>query len=100
MDVEWQKEIVENNLREATSKAVFDLTMTEKNYQNLVEQETNYQESYRVAQTKFDLDASNSVMLLTAKNKWEISKNQMVVKHYEWILQTYLNAYYLGKLEF
>ena len=100
MDVEWQKEIIENNLREATSKAVFDLTMTEKNYQNLVEQETNYQESYRVAQTKFDLGASNSVMLLTAKNKWEISKNQMVVKHYEWILQTYLNAYYLGKLEF
>lgn len=100
MDVEWQKEIVENNLREATSKAVFDLTMTEKNYQNLVEQETNYQESYRVAQTKFDLGASNSVMLLTAKNKWENSKNQMVIKHYEWILQTYLNAYYLGKLEF
>lgn len=98
-DVEWQKEIVKNDLREATSKAVFDLAIAEKNYQNLVNQEENYRESFRIAQTKFDLGASNSVMLLTAKNKWETSKNQLVIKQYEWILQQYLNAYYAGELE-
>lgn len=100
LDVKWQKEIVENELREATSKAVFDLAIAEKNYQNLVVQEKNYRESYRIAQAKFDLGASNSVMLLTAKNKWENSKNQLVIKQYEWILQQYLNEYYAGELEF
>lgn len=100
LDVEWQKEIVENELREATSKAIFDLTIAEENYQNLVIQEENYRESYRIAQAKFDLGASNSVLLLTAQNKWENSKNQLVIKQYEWILQQYLNDYYAGEWAF
>lgn len=100
LDVEWQKEIVENELLEATSRAVFDLAIAEKNYQYLVNQEENYRESFRIAQTKFDLGASNSVLLLTAKNKWESSKNQLVIKQYEWIMQQYLNEYYAGELRF
>lgn len=100
LDVKWQKEIVENELQKATSKAIFDLTIAKENYQNLVIQEENYRESYRIAQAKFDLGASNSVLLLTAQNKWENSKNQLVIKQYEWILQQYLNDYYAGEWAF
>lgn len=99
-DVEWQKEITENTLREATSKVVFDLEITSRSYENLKEQETDYRESFRIAQAKFDLGASNSVLYLTAKNKWENSKNQLVIKQYEWLLQQYLNDYYSGELVF
>ena len=99
-DVEWQKEIAKNDLREATAKTVFDIATAEKSYKRLEKQEENYRESFRIAQAKFDLGASNSVMLLTAKNKWENSKNQLVIKQYEWVLQSYLNDYYLGELTF
>lgn len=99
-DVEWQKEITENTLREATSKAVFDLKIAEQNFENLQEQEADYRESFRIAQAKFDLGASNSVLYLTAKNKWENSKNQLVIKQYEWLFQKYLNEYYSGELKF
>lgn len=99
-DIKWQKEITENTLREVTSKAVFDLEVAAKNYENLEEQEVAFHESFQIAQAKFDLGASNSVLYLTAKNKWENSKNQLVIKQYEWLFQQYLNEYYSGKLEF
>lgn len=99
-DVEWQKKATENELREATSNAVFDLESSRKMVKNLVEQEEHYRESFRIAQVKFDLGASNSVLYLTAKNKWENSKNQLVVKQYEWIFQQYINDYYSGVLPF
>lgn len=96
-DVLWQKQITENSLREATSKAVFDLDATKSSIENLKKQEESYAESFRIAQAKFGLGASNSVLYLTVKNKWENSKNQLVIKQYEWMLQKYINDYYLGE---
>lgn len=99
-DVHLQKEIAKNKLREATSNTVFDLKVTQTNLENLQKQEEDYHASFQVAQAKFDLGASNSVLYLTAKNKWENSKNQLVIKQYELILQKYINDYYRGKLMF
>jgi len=99
-DIQWQKEISENNLRESTFKAVFDLKTAQESLENIQEQEVNYRESYRIAQVKFELGTSNSVVYLSAKNKWEDSKNQLVIKQYEWVLQKFINNYYLGILNF
>lgn len=99
-DVIWQKENAKNNLREVTSKNVFDLKITEEAVENLSEQVKQFEESFRIAQVKFDLGASNSVLYLTAKNRWENSKNQLLMKQYEWILQKKIYDYYEGKLNF
>jgi outer membrane protein len=60
-------------------------------------QNENYAESFRIAKVVFELGNSNSVIFLTAKNKFDNSQIQLVVKQYEW-LQKYINDYYAGSL--
>src|SRR5699024_12035119 len=97
-DVYWQEQQAINVLKQNTAKAVFDLRSSRESIKNLESQERSYRESFRVAQVQFDLGASNSVMYLTAKNKLDNTRNQLLLKKYEWILQKYINDYYSGKL--
>lgn len=97
-DVQWQEEQALNILKQNTAKAVFDLRSSRESIKNLEAQERSYSESFRVAEVQFDLGASNSVMYLTAKNKLDNTRNQLLIKKYEWILQKYINDYYSGKL--
>lgn len=99
-DMLLTKRVEENKLREETAKAVFNLETLKHNLKNLQEQELSYQESFRIAQVHFDAGNSNSVMLLTAKNKFDSTKNQLLITQYEWLLQKYINDYYAGTLEF
>lgn len=89
----------ENKLREETARTIFNLQTLKETVKNLQQQELSYQESFRIAQVHFDAGNSNSVMLLTAKNKLDNTKNQLVIKQYEWMLQKYINDYYAGTLE-
>ncbi|MFD2600285.1 TolC family protein [Sphingobacterium corticis] len=97
--VQWEEQIALNQLREQTSKAVFDLVIAKRNIDNLLEQEQSYAEAFRVAQIQFDLGATNSVTYLTAKNKLENAQNQLLIKRYEWLLQKYINDFYAGSLD-
>lgn len=94
----YQREIQQNILRSETSNAVFNLENTGKNIVQLREQSVNYAESFRIAKVVFELGNSNSVIFLTAKNKYDSSQIQLVVKQYEWLLQKYINDYYAGSL--
>lgn len=98
-EAKLRQTIEESKLREETAKTVFSLQTLKENVKNLQQQELNYQESFRIAQVHFDTGNSNSVMLLTAKNKLDNTKNQLVIKQYEWMLQKYINDYYAGTLE-
>ncbi|WP_162304906.1 TolC family protein [Sphingobacterium olei] len=94
-----QKEIALNNLRESTARAVFDLRVALESVQNLKEQEQSYAESFRIAQVQFDEGASNSFLYLTAKNKLDAARNQLLLKQYAYLLQKYMNDYYAGNLD-
>ncbi|WP_312139700.1 TolC family protein [Sphingobacterium sp.] len=93
------KSIRENELRMNTAKAVFDLRTAQTNVQNLKEQEKSYQEAFRIANVHFEAGNSNSVIYLTAKNKLDNTRSQLVIKQYEWLLQKYINDYYAGALD-
>jgi len=93
------KSIRENELRMNTAKAVFDLRTAQTNVQNLKEQEQSYQEAFRIANVHFEAGNSNSVIYLTAKNKLDNTRSQLVIKQYEWLLQKYINDYYAGALD-
>lgn len=95
----WNRQIQENQLREETAKSVFGLATLRRNVYNLRQQEQHYQEAFRIAQVHFDAGNSNSVLLLTAKNKLDNTTNQLLIKQYEWILQKYINDYYAGALD-
>ncbi|WP_196935144.1 TolC family protein [Sphingobacterium hungaricum] len=97
-EMELEKDAQLNNLRKNTSQAIFDLKIAEEQVKNLNEQEKSYAEFFRISQVQFDAGANNSVDYLSAKNKWDNSKNQLVIKQYEWLFQKYLNDYYAGKL--
>ncbi|WP_333626551.1 TolC family protein [Sphingobacterium siyangense] len=94
----FQKEIQQNILRAATSNAVFNLQNASNMITQLRSQNENYAESFRIAKVVFELGNSNSVIFLTAKNKYDNSQIQLLVKQYEWLLQKYINDYYAGSL--
>ncbi|MBD1434166.1 TolC family protein [Sphingobacterium sp. DN00404] len=98
-EVKWEREIQENALREQTAKAVFSMKTLRENVNNLREQAQSYQEAFRIAQVHFDAGNSNSVVFLTAKNKLDNTRNALVIKQYEWIMQKYINDYYAGTLD-
>lgn len=98
-EVKWERKIQQNMLREETAKAVFGMKTLQKNVHNLREQEQSYQEAFRIAQVHFDAGNSNSVIFLTAKNKLDNARNELVIKQYEWIMQKYVNDYYAGTLD-
>ena len=93
------KDIALNTLRENTARAVFDLSATAQSVRNLQEQEQHYAESFRIAQVQFDEGASNSVLYLTAKNKLDAARNQLLMKKYQYLLQKFMNDFYAGSLD-
>lgn len=99
-DALLQKEIQLHLLKEETSKAVFDLQTTATTVHNLLEQVTHYEESFRIAQVQFEAGNSNSFLFLTAKNKADAARQQLVIRQYEHLLQQYINDYYGGELAF
>lgn len=96
---ELDREILKNELRSKTAQAVFDLAITQENLQNLREQELNYTEAFRISTVHFEAGNSNSVLFLTAKNKLDAVKSQLIIKEYEWLMQKYINDYYAGSLD-
>lgn len=98
-EVNFTKDIMRNDLRMKTAQAVFDLDITQKNVVNLRDQELSYAESFRIATVHFEAGNSNSVIYLTAKNKLDATRSQLIIKQYEWLMQKYMNDYYSGSLD-
>lgn len=98
-EAQWERKIQENKLREETAKAVFGMKTLRDNVNTLRQQEQSFQEAFRIAQVHFDAGNSNSVLFLTAKNKLDNTRNELLIKQYEWIMQKYINDYYTGTLD-
>lgn len=97
-DANFSRDIMRNDLRMKTAQAVFDLNITQKNVFNLRDQEVSYAESFRIATVHFEAGNSNSVIYLTAKNKLDATRSQLIIRQYEWLMQKYVNDYYAGSL--
>lgn len=97
-EAKLQKTIQLENLRQSTSQAVFDLENTIGSVRNLEEQVILYTESFRIAQVHFDSGAINSFAYLVAKAKLDNSKQELLIKKNEYILQKYIHDYYSGNL--
>ncbi|SJN23552.1 TolC family protein [Sphingobacterium sp. JB170] len=98
-EAELNKEIFTNLLRTKTAQAVFDLDISQKNVINLRDQEASYAEAFRIATVHFESGNSNSVIYLTAKNKLDATRSQLIISQYEWLMQKYVNDYYVGSLD-
>jgi len=95
----FNKEILGNELRKETARAVFDLKVNQVQVINLRQQEVNYSEAFRIATVLYEEGNSNSVLYLTAKNKMDNARSQLIIKQYELLMQKYINDYYAGSLD-
>lgn len=98
-EAQLNRDILMNDLRMKTAQAVFDLATSRKNVLNLRNQEQSYTEAFRIATVHFESGNSNSVIYLTAKNKLDATRSQLIISQYQWLMQKYVNDYYVGSLD-
>jgi len=97
-------EIVLNNtkiqLQQNVSQAYIYVTSAKSRFVTLTEQANAYQESFRVAEIKFNAGAINSVDYLVAKNNLDQSNLSLIIAKYDYVLRSMVLDYYSGKLKF
>jgi len=59
-----------------------------------------YNESFRVAEIKFNAGAINSVDYLVAKNNLDQANLNLIIAKYDYVLRSMVLDYYSGKLKF
>src|SRR5690606_31200045 len=87
-----------NELQQTTHQVLFNLEAAKERYKNLVEQVGHYQESFRIAEVRFNAGAINSVEFLIAKNKMDNANANLVIARYQWHLRQRIVDYYNGEL--
>lgn len=90
----------QNTVQRQVSQSVLSLDIARENYQNLVEREENFQESFRIATSRFNEGDINSVIFLTAKNNMEQAAADKIIGRYQWALQQYIAEYFTGQSPF
>ena len=99
-DLQLQKLTQIALLKEETANAIFDLKLASSSLVKLKEQFIYLEESFRIASAQFEAGLNNSYLFLLAKNKLDEAGQQLVIKEYEYIFQTYINDYYQGKITY
>jgi outer membrane protein len=84
-------------LQQAIEKAYVNLTNTSDKYRLLTGQVSDFTESFRGAEIKFNSGAITSVDYLVAKNNLDRTKNNLIMAKYDFILRTKILDYYQGK---
>jgi outer membrane protein len=92
--LEYNQSMLTQNI----SQNADQLVLAQANYAYMVEEESSFTESFRIAKTRFEAGDLQAVFFLTAKNNMEQAQAKRLIGQYEWKLQTFLQAYYKGAL--
>lgn len=84
-------------LEQNVEQAYFNMTASQDKFQVLQLQQTAFQESFRIAEVKFNAGAITSVDYLIAKNNSDKSNINFVVAKYDLIIRNKVLDYYQGK---
>ncbi|MEO6252371.1 MAG: TolC family protein [Ferruginibacter sp.] len=86
-------------LRQAIEQAWLNMTTANDKYKILTEQVAAFEESFRAAEIRFNLGASNSVEYLIVKNNLDRATINLTIARYEYLLRTKVLDFYQGKLK-
>jgi outer membrane protein len=95
---EVERENTELQLRQNIEQAYANMTASFNRYKAYLDQHTNYQESFRANEIRFNAGTINSVEYLTAKNNLDRATINLTQVRYEYIFRTKILDYYQGKL--
>ena len=95
---EVERENTELLLRQNIEQAYVNMTASFNRYKAYLDQFTNYQESFRANEIRFNAGTINSVEYLTAKNNLDRATINLTQVRYEYIFRTKILDYYQGKL--
>lgn len=96
-NAEIDLENTENNLQQQTAQVLINLQTAKEKYLELREQVEAYEESFRVAEVRFEAGDINSVEFLLQKTKYDQANISLVVAQYEWQLRQRIANYYNGQ---
>jgi len=95
---ETEKQNIELQLKQNIEQAHANMTASYNRYKAYLEQFTNYQESFRANEIRFNAGAINSVEYLTAKNNFDRATINLGQVRYEYLFRTKILDYYQGRL--
>jgi len=95
---EVERENTELQLKQNIEQAYANMTASFNRYKAYLDQHTNYQESFRANEIRFNAGTINSVEYLTAKNNLDRATINLTQVRYEYIFRTKILDYYQGKL--
>lgn len=87
-------------LQQSIEKAHQDMTASYERYKVLLQQVTDYKESFRSAEIRFNLGAIVSTEYLLTKNNYDRALINLKQAWYEYIFRTRILDFYQGKLQF
>lgn len=91
-------ETVKTQLSQNIEQAYFNLTAASEKYKTLQQQYSDFTESFRIAEVKFDAGAINQIDYLIAKNNVDRATANLISTRYDYIFRTKILNYYQGNL--
>ena len=96
-NAEYVEQTTKNQLLQAVEQAYFNMTAAQNRYSVLTEQVAAFQESFRIAEIRFNEGAITSVDYIIAKNNLDRSNLNLISARYDYVLRTKILDYYQSK---
>jgi outer membrane protein len=87
-------------LQQQIEQAYVNMNSAYERYQTLKQQVNDYQESFRIAEVRFNAGAINSVDYLIVKRSVDNANINLIAARYDYILRTKILDFYQGRLSF
>lgn len=96
-NAEYVEETTRTQLSQAIEQAYFNLTAAQDRYKVSTQQVEAFQESFRVAEIRFNEGVTTSVDYLIAKNNLDRANLNLITARYDYVLRTKILDYYQSK---
>ena len=94
---QYQEEVVEVQLRQAIELAYVNMVTSGETYITLLQQVSDFNQSFHSAGVRFEAGASTQVEYLIAKNNADRAQINLISARYDYILRRKILDYYQGK---
>jgi len=94
----FEEKITQTTLQQNVKQAYINMQTSFDKYQKTTEAVKAYQESFRIAEVRFNAGLYTSLEYITAKNNVDQANINLIAAKYDYIVRTKILDYYQGKL--